>query len=166
MKRERVLEKWLQFVATAALGIGLVASTGCGGGQDHDHDPHHGHVHHAPHGGALSMLGDHAFQLELVADAGAETLRLYVLDGEAERFVRIAAPEIQANAIAGRQEWELQFKAVSHEATGESIGDSSQFNAAAPELAKQSKFEVRIEQLEILGQTFEDVSIPYPEGKH
>ena len=35
------------------------------------------------------MLADHAFQLELLPNPDAGQLELYVLDGEAERFVRM-----------------------------------------------------------------------------
>lgn len=166
MKRNCVFEYWIQTASFLLLSGFVMALIGCGADHDHEHSDSHAHAHHAPHGGALSMLGEHAFQLELVLDAAKERLTLYVLDGEAERFVRISTAEIRGVGLAGGQEWELRFEAVSNEATGESVGDSSQFAARASELVKQSNFEVRFERLEILGQVYEDVSIPYPEGKH
>jgi len=168
MRRNHVLENRNRFYSALLFSGFAVTLTGCGESHDHEHEhsDHRAHLHDSPHGGALSMLGDHAFQLELVVDAAAGGLTLYVLDGEAERFVRITSPEIRAKALIGGQEQELRFKAVSNGATGESIGDSSQFIARARELVQQSSFEIRFERLEILGQVFEEVSVPYPEGKH
>ncbi|MBC2607831.1 hypothetical protein [Pelagicoccus albus] len=142
--------------------------TGCGGGHDHDHDHEvgHEHVHHAPHGGALGMLGDHAFQIEIAPDADGGKVDLYVLDGEAENFIRIAAPAIAAVAEVAGSEQPLLFQAVASEATGETVGDSSHFSVLAPELAMKSEFEITFAELELLGQVFESVSIPYPEGTH
>lgn len=166
MKKSNVLKYWIHSTPILLLSGFMVALIGCGAGHDHEDSDHHAHAHHAPHGGALSMLGDHAFQLELVTDAATGSLTLYVLDGEAEQFVRISTAEIRGAGLAGGQEWELRFEAVANEATGESVGDSSQFTARAPELAILSNFEIRFERLDILGQIFEEVSIPYPEGRH
>ena len=75
-----------------ALSIALLLA-GCGGSHEsgeHDHATH-GHAHHAPHGGALVMLGNHAFQIELLPDPQKKQIDLYVLDGGAENFIRISA---------------------------------------------------------------------------
>lgn len=156
--------------ALVALGLALV---GCGGGTDHDHGHEtggehagHEHVHHAPHGGALAMLGDHAFQIEVLPQPVEGRIDLYVLDGEAEHFVRVSSPAFDARAKAGEQEWVLVFQAVANEATGETSGSSSHFTVLAESLAGEDSFELSFDRLELLGQVFEDVRIPYPEGTH
>ncbi|MFO1021089.1 MAG: hypothetical protein U0903_10385 [Planctomycetales bacterium] len=60
---------------------------------DHDHD-HHDHHHEPPHGGSLTMLGDHDGQIELVLDKGTGKLTAYALDGEAEKPVALEQGEI------------------------------------------------------------------------
>lgn len=112
------------------------------------------------------MLGNHAFQLEVVVNEAAERLELYVLDGEAERFVRVVDAEIPARGVAGEREWDLRFVAMANQATGETKGDSAQFAAEAKGLVAEPQFEIRFDRLELLGQVFEAVTIPYPEGSH
>ncbi|MCH6255081.1 hypothetical protein MLD52_00875 [Puniceicoccaceae bacterium K14] len=160
---------WEQSLSALAILAAAFVMTGCGGEEkhhNHDHSHHHVHAHHAPHGGALSMLGDHAFQLELVPDGDSGNLALYVLDGEAENFIRVSITEFEATAIAGEGQWNLKFEAVASEATGETVGSSSYFIASAPEVSKLAQFDVQIGSIELLGNLFENVSIPYPEGKH
>lgn len=170
MKYVRTNQWFSREVIWAVLALGALILTGCGGSDDHDHDHEdhegHGHVHHAPHGGALTMLGDHIFQLELVPDVEAKRLNLYILDGEAENFRRIVAPTIEGVAKVGEREWVLLFHAVANEATGETVGESSHFSVEAPELVNEDTFDVSFSRLELLGQVFDDVTIPYPEGSH
>lgn len=170
MNDETVFNKLLRrgfWLGVSGLILTLV---GCGGSHDNGHKEHehegHEHVHHAPHGGALTMLGDHAFQVEILPDPSDEQMDLYILDGEAGRFVRIAAPVLQGVAKAGERQWELRFQAVANDATGETVGNSSHFTASATELLNVNEFEVIFGRLEILGQVFEDVRVLYPEGSH
>lgn len=158
----------MQLKLSWALVAASVTLVGCGGGDDHDHEHEESHVHehHAPHGGTLAMLGDHSFQLELVGDANGEFLNLYVLDGEAERFIRVATSSIQATAVVGEERWELAFQAQANAATGETVGDSSHFRAATSQLLSYERFELRVERMELRGQIFDTVVIPYPDGKH
>lgn len=92
--------------------------TGCGGGNDayktaeevkkerpnpvkkeHDHGhDEHDHHHHAPHHGSLTLVGDHAAQIELTLDAEAGKLELYVLDGEAEKGLEVDQAELELAA--------------------------------------------------------------------
>ena len=158
------IENWTR-AALFGLGVTLI---GCSGGHDHhDHDhEEHGHAHEAPHGGALTMLGDHALQLELVVDQDAGQLKLYVLDGGAENFMRVSPLEIEARANAGDREWSVLFEAVANEATGETKGNTSHFVAEVKDLANESEFDISFNRLEFLGQVFEEVNTSYPEGSH
>ena len=112
------------------------------------------------------MLGDHAFQLELLVDQKEEQLKLYVLDGEAENFMRVSLPEIEARASVRDRAWSLLFAAVANEATGETKGNTSHFVAEAKDLANEPEFDIRFDRLKLMGQVFEDVNISYPEGSH
>lgn len=144
---------------------------GCGHDHDHSHDHDHdhgghGHAHHAPHGGALTMLGDHAFQIEVLPSQSNGTISLYMLDGEAERFIRISAESIDATLKSEGKSEDLSFAAVANDATGETVGNTSLFALSAPEWAGKGRFTIQIDRLELLGQVFENLELPYPEGKH
>ena len=52
----------------------------------------HHHEHTAPHGGTLVALGEEFGHLELLLNKETGELTAYVLDGEAEKPVRLGAP--------------------------------------------------------------------------
>jgi hypothetical protein len=118
-----------------------------------------GHVHRAPHGGMLVEVGDHAYNLELVRDAAAGKLTAYVLDGHAENFVRITAPAIELVAITGGERRLLMLQAVANAATGETVGDTSQFEAQADWLKSTGEFPGTISSLEIRGNKFQNIAL-------
>lgn len=61
------------------LWITLLAVAAAGCTQDaHDHD--HAHPEHGPNGGELVELGDHVAHLEVLHDANAQKVTIYVLD--------------------------------------------------------------------------------------
>ncbi len=108
------------------------------------------------------MLGEHATQLELVADAASKKVFLYVLDGEAEKFIRIEQVAV-ATKLGGRP---VILRAVGNLATGESAGDTSQFEADADWLVGKDRFSVEIDEIIVRGQTFSELEFEFPEGKH
>ncbi len=132
---------------------------GCSKSPDQGGASSGGHTHTAPHGGALIELGDHAYNLELVRDSAAGKLTVYILDGHAENFIRIAAPEIELVAIAGGERRPLTLKAVANPATGETIGNTSQFEAQADWLKTTAEFPGTIAGLDIRGTKFNSVAI-------
>ena len=126
----------------------------------HDHDKksaHAEHVHTAPHGGTLIEIGDHAYNLELVRDNTAGKLTAYVLDGHAEDFVRIAAPTLELVAMPGGKFTPLTLKAVANPGTGETVGNTSQFEVQADWLKTTGSF-AGIFTIEIKGTVFKDVA--------
>lgn len=134
----------------------LLTLVGCakpGGGESG------GHVHKAPHGGTLVEVGDHAYNIELVRDAAAGKLTAYVLDGHAENFVRIKAPSIELIAITGGERKPLTLKAVANSITGETVGDTSQFEAQADWLKSTGVFAGTIPVIEIKGTPFRSVAL-------
>ena len=136
---------------------------GCGRSHDHAHDKAangdahgHGHAHTAPHGGQLVEVGDHQFNVELVLDRETGRLAAYVLDGHAENFVRIVQPAIEVRLKDPARG--LLLTAVANPATGETVGNTSQFEATAPCLKSAGDVAGEIVRLEIRGATFSALS--------
>jgi hypothetical protein len=138
--------------------LALTAFSACGQKTEHAHGAH---VHKAPHGGTLVELGDHAYSLELVRDNVAGRLTAYVLDGHAEKFVRIKAPTIDLIAMPGGKFTPVSLKAVANSATGETVGDTSQFEAQVDWLKSAEEF-AGIVTVEIKGTKFEKVEYALP----
>jgi hypothetical protein len=134
----------------------------------HSGATHHGHGHahsHDPlHGGKVVVLGEEAFHLELVHDPAAGRLTLYVLDSHMENFVRIKAPAIALKLVADGVSHELKLAAVAQSATGETVGDTSQFSATANWLRNAGIISGRLAAIEIRGQTFTDITFELSGG--
>lgn len=150
-----------------ALLAGLVLCTFVACGKKDDHAGHHhaaAHAHTAPHGGSLILLGEHAFNLELVHDAAAGKLTAYLLDGHAEDFVRISAPSFEITATVAGAKKKLTFNAVANPATGEKNGATSQFEATADWLKTATTFNAVLESLTIRDNRFKDVAFTFPKS--
>jgi hypothetical protein len=122
------------------------------------------HEHHPPHGGTPVVLGDEAYHLELVRDVAAGTLTAYVLDGEMEEFIRVKATTFEAVATVAGAKQPLTFHAVANPATGETIGNSSQFETSAGWLKTTAAFDATLTALEIKGTNFAAVAFNFPKG--
>lgn len=143
------------------LTLAPLLTIGCSRSHDHAHADatsagggahSHGHVHTAPHGGLLIEVGDHQFNVELVLDRETGRIAAYILDGHAENFVRIAQPAIELRLREPAQSLVLQ--PVANPATGETVGNTSQFEATAPWLKETGALAGDIVRLEIRGATF------------
>jgi hypothetical protein len=121
-----------------------------------------GHSHVAPHGGTLIELGAHAYNVELLRDRAAGKLTAWVLDGHAENFVRLPVPALDATATVGGAPRPLSLKAVANAATGETVGNTSQFEVQADWLKGPEAFTVVIPSLEIRGSSFKDIKATFP----
>jgi hypothetical protein len=116
----------------------------------------------APHGGCLVEVGDEVAHLELVLDASSGKLTAYVLDGEAEDSVRIKQKTLQfLMQITGVPAFHLLLIAKSDPLTGETEGDSSQFEIRSARLKGLKAFSGRIGPLRVFGQTFNAVKFKY-----
>ncbi len=146
-------------------GALLIGLTACGQ-KDPDHDPDHaapgGHGHTAPHGGVLVELGEHAYNLEFLRDASAGRLTVWVLDTHAENFVRIKAPALELLVTVGTEKRPLFLPAVANRATGETVGDTSQFEAQADWLKSTAGIQGIIPLLEFRGVKFPGVAFALP----
>lgn len=154
-------------VARAVVGLLCIALLACGSeppppaAPAPPASPASSHGHEAPHGGVLVELGDHFAQLEFVLDPSAGTLTMFVLDGEAAAAVRIAQPSVAVTfdapgTLAGQT---LQLAAKANVLTGETMGDSSQFEVTHEALKNQTTFTARVVDLVVKGQTFRDLAV-------
>ncbi len=142
-----------------------MAVTGCAkknsghdhAGHSHDHD--HAHVHTAPHGGTLIEIGDHQFNLEFVLDAGAGKLTVYVLDAHAENFIRLEVPTLEINVTSPAPARTLILNATANTATGETVGNTSQFEASADWLKGVQTLSGALARLEVRGAKFLEVPV-------
>lgn len=131
----------------------------------HDHSEHHAHHHEPPHGGTVFRLGDELYHLEWVKDTEAGIMRCYVLDGHMENFVRIQQKAFEVSIPQADSDLLIWiFNAVENRATGEKVGDTSEFHASLSELTDQNKFEGKLLKVHIRGQEFENIDIKFPEG--
>ena len=142
MKRRTVLSAGL-LVLTLVAGCRKAESSGGGG-----------HSHQAPHGGKLIELGDHVASIELVRDTTAGKLTAYVLDGHAENFIRISASELTVTLYSGGERRTLPLKAVANAGTGETVGNTSQFEGQADWLKKGGELNGELSGIEIRGTKF------------
>lgn len=168
-------------VRLLVLGLALTLLPGCvkkshdHAGHDHDHDHDHGaaksahshggHEHVAPHGGTAIELGEEAFHVELVLDAEQGLLTAYVLDGELENFIRCDLERIQI-LVTEPVPTTLNLLPVANPATGETVGQTSQYEVRADWLRAAPRFSAEISQIRIRGQVFEKVAFRFPEGNH
>lgn len=133
----------------------------------HNHGPSaeaHKHEHKAPHGGTAVVLGNETYHLEIVRDAEAGKLTVYVLDGEMENFIRIAAPSVEIVATVGGAKQTLTLAAVANPATGETVGNTSMFEAKADWLKTTANFDAVVTKVEIRGTAFSMVAFNFPKG--
>lgn len=131
-----------------------------------DHDHGHGHTHTAPHGGTLIALGDHFAHLEFVLAADTGKLTIYVLDGEAEKPIRVAHPELNLSIRkpGDAAELELTLPAIANALTGEKSGDTSEFSVTDERLKGVKEFQGTLKKLTVKGKDHVDLAIPFPKG--
>ncbi len=122
------------------------------------------HEHKPPHGGTPVVLGEEVYHLELVRDAAAGKLTLYVMDGELENFVRIAAPSVGIVATISGKSVPLLFQPIANSATGEKTGDTSQFEVTADWLKTTATFDAVLTKIEVRGTAFSAVAFNFPKG--
>ncbi|HEY3756965.1 MAG TPA: hypothetical protein VGL42_12505 [Opitutaceae bacterium] len=116
------------------------------------------HQDQPPHGGTVIDLGTDAYHLEMLRDAESGTLTVWVLDGELEEFIRVAQPDL-ALQVKG-QTYELQ--AVPNSATGETVGNTSQFELHADWIKSTPAFKGQIGPLTIRGTRYAPAVVNFP----
>jgi hypothetical protein len=124
----------------------------------------HSHKHVAPHGGTAVVLGEELYHLELVRAPESGKLTAYLLDGEMENFVRSGDTAFTIDARFDGTAEPLVFKATANPATGETLGDTAQFEAQADWLKHVANFDGTVRKLTLHGHVFEDVAFNFPRG--
>jgi hypothetical protein len=138
--------------------LALLTAAGCARKETAAHDQGPGHAHTAPHGGVLVELGEHEFNLEFAFDGKRGVLQAWMLDGHAENFVRVPLPGFEVEARAGAEARVLDFVAVADTMTGETVGDTATFEAAAEWLRDAKAFDGRVKAITVRGNTYRDVT--------
>lgn len=143
------------------------------GSQDEHHEGEQGHTHAhtAPHGGTLVILGDHFAILEIVLDSSTGKMTAYVLDGEAEKPIRLSQASIGILVLkpdtppAGQPDGDLLIlNAVANALTGETVGDTSEFCITSDLLKGKEHFEGLIQSVTIKGEEKKGTAFRFPEG--
>ena len=161
---------WSSYLRLAAMfsTIGMLVAAGVADAQRAPAGKSPVHEHHAPHGGTLVELGEEFAHLELVLNAQTGTLTAYVLDGEAEQSVRIVQAQIEISVrlsgAGSAKVLALTLSAAANPLTGETVGQSSQFQAQSDALKGVTRFTGTVKSVIAKGGTFENVAFRFPEG--
>jgi hypothetical protein len=155
--------------SVAALLLGAAALlAACDGGHDHDHGPGEeagkAHEHEAPHGGTLVVLGEEFAHVEIAVDRATGAVTAWILDGEAEKAVRVAQPSLSLVATVGGKAVTVDLAAVANPLTGETAGDSSEFRGSSEALKGADRFEASLGPLSVKGTAFAKTPFRFPEG--
>jgi hypothetical protein len=164
----------LNRVSSLVLCAGLlVFLSACKGGDKHDeHDGHdHGkenkaahHHHEPPHGGTGLTLGDEEFHVEFLRDAAAGKMKAWILLPHMSGYARIKMESFDVIAKVGGEDKTLTFKSQANTATGETVGNSSLFEAEADWLKTADKFDAVLKELKIRDREYRDVAFNFPKG--
>ena len=130
----------------------------------HSHGEADGHAHTAKFGGTLVELGEHQYQMEIVRDAESGEMKAWLMDGHAENYVRIKADAFDVTASVGGKTETLAFMATPNSATGETVGDTSYFEAQAEWVKTTPEFDSQIVSIEVRGAKFENLKFHFPKG--
>lgn len=122
------------------------------------------HEHHPPHHGTLVELGEEFAHLELLLDSFTGGLTAFVLDGEAENPVEISQSSLLVKVKAKGGAFTVKLKPVASALTGETVGNTSQFQGSFKKLKDLEKFEGTIVRIKAKGTDFKNVWFLYPEG--
>jgi len=137
---------------------------------DHDHDHDHeddDHAHSAKYGGTLVEVGDHVGQMEFLLDPATGKLTVYAMDGHAENPVRLAWTEFKFDVVVGdAAPVAVAALPVASPLTGETVGDSAQFEAMVEALKGAEKFKVQVPPFEYRGVQVGAMSFDYPAAAH
>jgi hypothetical protein len=115
----------------------------------------------------LQVLGGEFSHYELVLEPVAGKLTVYVLDGEAEKAVRVKQEQLTFKLKPRGSKAKpvtLVAKAIANELTGEKLGDSSQFEASSPALKGIKAFDGVLVLGQVKGRSFKNLKIKHPEG--
>jgi hypothetical protein len=148
-----------------AWALSILAIVALGGGACSKQDEHahasEGHGHQPKNGGQLLEVGKHQFNIEVLVDAPKGKVTAWILDAHAEDYVRVAAPTLRMSAAIGPATKEIQLAAVANAASGEKVGDTSQFEGSADWLKSNAPFNGTFHDVTIRGVAFGNVTFQH-----
>src|SRR5687767_3395929 len=145
----------------ALLPTCLVGVIGCRDASKSNHD---GHTHAPPHGGTPVVVAEHKYNLELVRDGNIGLMQAYVLDEDFHDFIRVPETNFTLLAnLAGRTE-RVEFLRATNAMSPTPADPSFQFEARAEWLKTATNFDGSIPSITIQGQTFTNITFPFPKG--
>ena len=155
---------WSFSVLAWAVACGPQSEPSISGDAGADTDVYAGHAHDPTHGGAVVVLGEAAFHLEMFLDTERGGLRAYVFDALMENRQRIGSQAIETRlSLPGEGPSTLILEAVANPQTGETVGDTSEFYGAAPWLTGADRFQASIPRIDIAGLSFTGIAFSYPD---
>jgi hypothetical protein len=158
-----------------ALAIAVVAAAGGCAPSDHKAmaaaDAKAGlHEATAPHGGKLVAVGDEDAHFELLVDSATGTLTAYVLDGEAEEFVRLKNTALDvdltipdaADTTRAPKKVSVHLVGIPNKLTGETAQETSEYQGQDGALRGVRRFSGKFRPVTLLGNVYDDVAFTYP----
>jgi hypothetical protein len=122
------------------------------------------HAHKTPHGGTPVLVANHKFHLELVRDGAAGLIQAYVLDDALKKSVAVRETNFTLRAtFAGRSE-SVDFKRAQNVADKKLPAASSLFEARAEWIKSAKNFNGVIPAITLNGQSFTNITFPFPKG--
>lgn len=128
------------------------------------------HEHKPPHHGTLVVLGKEFSHVEMVLDPESGKLSAYALDGEAENPVKLAQKEMVLQITmtnsdgGGKKHFTMKLVAVPNTLTGETVGDTSEFDGQSDSLKGVKDFDAVLTDITIRGSEFKDTVFNFPKG--
>lgn len=112
----------------------------------------------------LAELGEEAYHIEFRHGETPGVVQAFVMDGEAENFIRSDQTSFAAVGRTGEKDIPLTFQAVASSATGEKVGDTSLFEATTG-LPEKPAITITVPVFTLKGQVYRDVTAQLPAGK-
>lgn len=122
------------------------------------------HEHKAPHKGTLIEFGTEYAHLEIVIDQATGKISAWVLDGEAEKAVRVAQKDIALKVTGPGEGFTVTVSAVANELSGEKVGDTSEFGGQSDKLKGLKNFDAVVVDITVKGKQFKDTKFNFPKG--
>ena len=110
------------------------------------------------------MVAEHKYHLELVRDATNGVMQAYILDGDLHDFIRVPETNFTLTAnVAGKTE-HLEFQRATNSTSPNPSDPSFLFEGRADWLKSVANFDGLISSITLKGQTFTNVTFPFPKG--
>jgi hypothetical protein len=100
--------------------------------------------------------------VEFLLDREAGKLSAFILGAHAEAPVRIAQPGFDLIVKTDTAEYTLSLEAVASPLTGETVGDTSEFQVVDERLKSLTSFNGTIDHLTVRGQALNSTAFRFP----